>query len=253
MPNFKQSSNLLLRSFSATILERLAPASELVSLNRGDWMARSNQPIEHLYFPVDGVGSVVAGTGGRQLEIGVFGREGMSGTAFAYGVGQSPYDTYMQIPGSAWRVTADALRQAAAQSPDLQRLLIRYAYAFSVQAAETAFANALFSLEQRLARWLLMCHDRLDGDEIAVTHELLSVMLGVRRPAVTLAVQTIEGAGMVRATRAKIEIRDREKLIAVAGGAYGTSGTEYRRVMTSPAALSQPLPASNPEPSHAVT
>ncbi|BCW89128.1 hypothetical protein sos41_22840 [Alphaproteobacteria bacterium SO-S41] len=219
-------------------------------MNRGDWMARSNQPIEHLYFPTEGVGSVVAGIDGRQLEIGVFGREGMSGTAFAYGVGQSPYDTYMQVPGVAWRVAAAALRDAAAGAPDVQRILVRYAYAFSVQTAETAFANALFSLEQRLARWLLMCHDRLDGDEIAITHELLSVMLGVRRPAVTLAVQTIEGAGMVRATRAKIEIRDREKLIAVAGGAYGTSGSEYRRVVPVSAAAAPTLQASSPEPTH---
>ena len=236
MPNLRQSSNALLRSFSAASLEHIASSSELVVLKRGDWMARANQPIEHLYFPIEGIGSVVAGADGRQLEIGIFGRDGMSGTAFAHGVSQSPYDTYMQVPGAAWRVPADSVREAAAHDPELQQTLLRYAYAFSVQTAETAFVNALFTLEQRLARWLLMCHDRLNGDEIGVTHELLSIMLGVRRPAVTLAVQALEGAGMVRATRARLEIRDREKLIAVAGAAYGTSSAEYRRVVKAKAA-----------------
>lgn len=236
MPNLKQSSNVLLRSFSPASLERIAPSSDLVVLKRGDWMARANEPIEHLYFPIDGVGSVVAGMDGRQLEIGVFGRDGMSGTAFAYGVSQSPYDTYMQVPGAAWRISAAAVREALTADPELERTLLRYAYAFSVQTAETAFVNALFTLEQRLARWLLMCHDRLNGDEIPVTHELLSIMLGVRRPAVTLSVQAIEGAGMVRATRARLEIRDREKLMDLAGAAYGTSGSEYRRVVKAKAA-----------------
>lgn len=137
----------------------------------------------------------------------------------------------MQIPGTAWRLPTQSLRDAMDVSPELVSILSRYAVAFGAQVAETAFSNGLFSLEQRLARWLLMCHDRAIGDDIAITHEFLSVMLGVRRPAVTLGVQALEGTSVIRATRGHITIRNRVRLTEVAGEAYGAAASEYRRLL----------------------
>jgi CRP-like cAMP-binding protein len=134
------------------------------------------------------------------------------------------------VPGSALRMDADALRQAIGQSPSLHQHLLRYIETFQVQVAYTALSHGSFTIEERLARWLLMCHDRLDGNDLPLVHEFLSMMLGVRRSGVTIAVQTLEGTGAIKATRGHIIIRDREMLEEAANGSYGVPEAEYRRL-----------------------
>jgi hypothetical protein len=108
---------------------------------------------------------------------------------------------------------------------------MRYVHAFHIQATYTALINARCKIEERLARWLLMCDDRVVGSRLVITHEYLSVMLGVRRPGVTVALQVIEGRGLVQSRRGEVIIRDREGLIQLADGGYGESEAEYRRLV----------------------
>jgi CRP-like cAMP-binding protein len=143
--------------------------------------------------------------------------------------------------GSANRIGADQLRAAFMKRPGMHRLLQLYARAFSIQVAATALANGRSNIEERLARWLLMLHDRMDGNRINLTHEFLSVMLGVRRPGVTVALHVLEGKGLIKSNRAELIILDREGLIGFAEGAYGVPEREYQRLMTKAQDVSEGL------------
>jgi CRP-like cAMP-binding protein len=123
------------------------------------------------------------------------------------------------------------LSSALETSATLRTLLLRYSQAFSIQVAFTALCNGRYTIEERLSRWLLMCHDRVDGDTIPVTHDFLALMLGVRRAGVTIALQILEGDHILKATRGRIEIRDRAELLQTAGGSYGLPEAEYERLM----------------------
>ncbi len=115
--------------------------------------------------------------------------------------------------------------------PVFSNLLARYIQAFGSQISFTALSNAVHSIDERLARWLLMCHDRVDGDEIALTHEFISLMLAVRRPSVTTALHVLEGYKLIRSERGRITIRDRQALETFAGDAYGKPEQEYSRLI----------------------
>ncbi|MBE7202451.1 MAG: Crp/Fnr family transcriptional regulator, partial [Parafilimonas terrae] len=129
------------------------------------------------------------------------------------------------------RIPVAALRAATEASRSLRDLLLRYVQTFLVQVAQTAIANAGTPAEERLARWLLMYHDRQDGDDLSVTHEFLSIMLGVRRPTVTVAIHTLEGAGLIRARRGRIRVLSRARLEEAAGRTYGPAEAEYERLV----------------------
>jgi CRP-like cAMP-binding protein len=155
----------------------------------------------------------------------------MSGLPVLLGSGRSPYQCFIQIEDSAIRLPADAFGQAVENSPSMLALFLRYAQASSVQVAHTALSNAIHTINERLARWLLMCHDRLPTDEIALTHDFMALMLGTRRSSVTIALQTLEGSGLVRAVRGKVTVRDRLGLEEFAGDAYGAPEAEYERLI----------------------
>jgi CRP-like cAMP-binding protein len=224
--------NRLLRTLSSDDLSLLQPHLEAVSLGRGDVMIDANRPIEQAYFPEDSISSVVAITPrGRRIEVGIFGCDGMSGTPLLLASDRTPHESFIQVPGSALRVEAEHLKRAIRQSPSLHQLLLRYVQVFNVQVAHTALSHGSYTIDERLARWILMCHDRLDGDDLPLVHEFLDLMLGVRRSGVTIAVQMLEGVGMIRATRGLIQVRDRAKLEETAGGSYGVPEAEYRRLI----------------------
>ncbi|MSU91570.1 helix-turn-helix domain-containing protein [Rhodobacteraceae bacterium 2CG4] len=190
----------------------------------------ANRSIESVYFPVSGIGSIIAlGTNGRRVESGLFGRDGMSGTSVLIGADRSPNDTLMQVPGHGQSIPVDRLNDLMEQNPALRRHLTRYVQALMIQTAHTALSNVHAKLEDRLARWILMCHDRIDGNSLAQTHEFLSIMLGVRRAGVTIGIHILEGKGMIRATRGRIQILDREGLEAEAEQIYGVPEAEYSR------------------------
>jgi len=163
---------------------------------------------------------VADGSGMRGIEVGLIGREGMTGLAVVMGNDRSPHDTYIQAAGAGQRIGAAKLRRAMNRSVPLQRSLMLYAHAFLIQTAQTALANGRSKNAERLARWLLMADDRIDGGELPLTHKFLSIMLGVQRPGVTLAVQALEHAGLISAGRGVITILDRKGLEKMSNGTY---------------------------------
>jgi len=178
-------------------------------------------PIDHVYFVESGVVSVVAnGLGKREIEVGIIGFEGMTGLSVIMGEANAANESFVQIAGSGQRISARRLRAAIGQSATLHREFLRYAHQFMIQTARTALANGRSKIEERLARWLLMAHDRIDGDEMLLTHEFLSTMLGVRRAGVTEALSLLQDAGLVRSRRGKIAILDRAGLEASSDGTY---------------------------------
>ncbi|WDR01894.1 Crp/Fnr family transcriptional regulator [Devosia algicola] len=213
----------------------LAEHLEPVSYVQKDEIEQPGSIIESVIFPETGLLSVVAHLPeGRDIEVGIVGRDGMSGTGVVQFDEIAAFSTFVQIEGRGLKLDVKSLRVALAQSISLNIIFNRYARSFAIQIASTALANGRSRLEERLARWLVMVQDRIDSDKIAITHEFLSVMLGVRRSGVTDALHILEGRGLVRANRGEIVIRDREGLIVLGDGAYGMAELEYQRIMGMP-------------------
>jgi len=227
------TTNLLLGAMHPEDLALLSPNLEKVTLARRQVLAVPGQPIEHVYFLEDGVASVVAASGDSTMtEVGIFGREGLSAISVLLGSDRSPHETFLQVDGtSALRIGADRFRAAIADSPRLKELLLRYVQTFLTQVAYSVASNAHSRIEVRLARWLLMCHDRIDGDEVHLTHEFMSMMVAAQRTGVTLTLHILEGAGIIQSQRARITILDRDKLEELAGDSYGQPEAEYRRLI----------------------
>ena len=233
MPFINQTSlrNRLLRHLSPEDFALLAPHLEPVDLPKDYVLSEPHQPFEYAFFFERGLASIIATSTERQLvETGIYGRDGFGPTGLAMGVRHSPYRSIVQVPGEGHRLPAGALREAIAASRTLHDLLLRFTYALSVQTAYTALSNAAHPVDERLARWLLMCHDR-SGDEIALTHDFLSIMLAVRRPSVTTALHVLEGNRFIRTSRGMVVIRDRPALEEFAGDAYGQPEAEYARLI----------------------
>ena len=165
------------------------------------------------------------------IEIGIIGREGVVNVPVLLAADRSPTDAFIQIAGTGLALSAARLRSAAEQSPVLNRMLLHFAAAFLIQTAATALANGRATVLERLARWLLMAHDRVDGDELPLTHDFLSVMLGVRRPGVTVALQELEGRALIRRGRGSVVMLDRAGLDAIANGYYGVPEAELSRLL----------------------
>ena len=159
---------------------RLGDIAVLLPLT-GERHGISVSPIEHVYFITDAIVSVVAKYLENDVEIGIIGCEGMTGSALILGAESSSYATYIQVAGKGQRISSEKFRQCMDQSQTLRPWLLRYVHAFAVQTAHTGVANARARIPERLARWLLMSHDRVPGDELALTHEFLSTMLATRR------------------------------------------------------------------------
>ncbi len=216
------TDNRLLASLNAADRARLEPHLEFVALHVREVLEHPNRPITYVHFPLSGVASVIANAPEYRLEVGIIGREGMTGISIILGAEDSPHECFIQIAGESLRIDVAELKQALAERPSLQARCLLYVRAFLLQTAETALANGRCTIEERLARWLLMSHDRLDGDDVPITHEFLSLMLGVRRPGVTVALQNLEGSKVIRNTRGLVTIIDREEMEQIAGGAYST-------------------------------
>jgi CRP-like cAMP-binding protein len=227
--------NRLLQAMSEDDFARLAPHLEPVILSVKDMLVEPNQPIEHVYFLEEGLASVVAiSPNNERLEVGHIGREGMTGEPILLTVDRTPHQTFIQVAGSGLRMRAEALSGAMEASPSLKALLLRWVQVLMIQTAQSALANGRYTIQERLARWLLMCHDRLDGDGLPLTHEFLSLMLGVRRSGVTEALHVLEGVKIVRTSRGRIHVLDREKLEEIAGDCYGLPEAEYARLIGLP-------------------
>ena len=229
-PTTTRSPNRILSRLSQEEFGLLGPHLEAMELPVRKQLESRNKPIEAVYFIEGGFASVVANGTGRSIEVGIVGREGMTGLSVIMGTDRSPHETYMQVGGNGQRIPSAKLCQAVEESPALHRHFLRYGHAFVVQTAQTALANGRSKIEERLARWLLMANDRLDGDEVPLTHEFLSVMLGVRRPGVTVALDLLEKAGLIQAKRRAVGIVDRTGLRKISNGAYGAAEAEFKRL-----------------------
>jgi CRP-like cAMP-binding protein len=205
--------NRVLAQLSAKDFGLLEPKLEPVDLPLRLVLEKRGKPIKAVYFPENGFASVVATSAkNRAIEVGVIGRDGMTGVAVVLGSDRADDETFIQAAGHGHRIQADHLRESAAKSSTLQSSLLRYVQTFLTQTKQTAVANGSSTIEARLARWLLMADDRIQGDELPLTHEFLAMMLATRRPGVTVAFQELEKAGLISRRRGRVVILDRESL-----------------------------------------
>jgi CRP-like cAMP-binding protein len=227
-----RSGNKLLTSLADSDFNLLAPHLEFVTLGLRKSLERPNRRIDAVYFPEAGFASVVAvQSSGKEVEVGLIGREGMTGLPIVFGDHRSPHATYIQAPGTGTFMPATELRKAFQSSPSLRDSLLKFVQAFGVQTTHTAICNARSKLDVRLARWLLMAHDRIGEDTLRLTHEFLSLMLGVRRAGVTDALHGLRKRGLIAYGRGQITVKDRKGMERTAGGAYGVPEAEYRRLI----------------------
>jgi CRP-like cAMP-binding protein len=224
--------NLLLAALSAADQALLQPHLRSVFMAVPEVLERPNRPIQTIYFPGSGIASVVAvQANNTQVEVGLVGREGMTGTAVVLNCAQSPHSTYIQVAGEGQRMRASELSKAMITSESLRGTLLKFVQVFMVQTAHTAIANARAHIDQRLARWILMAHDRTQNDKLPLTHEFLALMLGVRRAGVTEALQTLKQRNLIATGRNQILVLDRKGLEQTAGPAYGAPEKEYQRLL----------------------
>ncbi len=213
--------NDLLSRISSADFALLSADLVLVDLPRAMELSSPGQMIAHCWFLEDGIASMVATSrDGQETEAGIVGREGMTDVATFLGASHTPLRSFIQIPGHGLRLPVRTMTAAYAASETIRATFNLFAHDLFCQVAQTALANASYSVEERLARWLLMCGDRLGSDDIALTHEFLSVMLNVRRAGVTLAIQSLQGAGFVEPRRGAVRIVDRDGLERSARDAY---------------------------------
>jgi CRP-like cAMP-binding protein len=224
--------NQLLSAMAVTDLALLRPYLKPIEMAVFKEMERPNRPIDTVYFMEAGIASVVAVQPDEtKVEVGLIGREGMSGIAVVLGGEQSPHSTYIQVAGEGLRMPAKELRKAMDASSSLHKLLLKFAQVFMVQTAHTAIANARSHIDQRLARWILMAHDRTGATTIPLTHEFLSLMLGVRRAGVTEALQNLKRQKLIGNGRSQIVVLERKGIERLAGSSYGVPEKEYRRLI----------------------
>jgi CRP-like cAMP-binding protein len=227
------TSNRLLNFVSAPDRALLAPHLQRQTMVQHQSLEKPNKAIEHVYFPEDGIALVVGDskTTGA-IEVGIIGKEGMTGLMVVLGNDRSPLETFCQVPGSVLVISTKALRHAMDRSRTLRPLLLRYVQIFVIQTSQAALANAAALLTQRLARLLLMCEDRLSLKHIPLTHDVLSKLLGVQRTGVTIALGELESRGLIGLKRGLILILDRPALMKLTNGSYGVTEKEYERRLT---------------------
>ena len=223
--------NHLLSGLSADAWNAIRTRLEPIDLPRNFHIAGFDAAIAHHYFPEDGVASMVAvSAAGERTEIGLVGRDGVTPLVAILDAERHPFEFMMQVSGKGHRIKREALQELVAENVEVRRILERFALSLFTQTAYTALSNAVQRIDARLARWILMIDDRVDGHRIDVTHEFLAVMLAVRRPGVTNALHVLEGENLIYSDRGVIRIRDRGALEAFAGAAYGTPERVLRRM-----------------------
>jgi CRP-like cAMP-binding protein len=204
--------NRLLAALPRDALEQILPLLTHVPLASGMTIYEPHVPITHVYFVLSGIISMVSEMREGTVEIGTVGCEGMSGLPVVLAADTMPSRAFVQVPGEALRMNADDLVRTMDASPQLRRLVYRYVLALFDQTAQHAACNRLHGLEERCARWLLMTHDRVVGDVLLLKQQFLAEMLGVHRPAVTLAAGALQKAGIIRYSRGKVTVLDRAAL-----------------------------------------
>src|SRR6266700_1252639 len=215
------SSNRILSRLSRQDFALLEPHLEPVDLPVRKPLEARRKRIDQVYFIESGFASVVAnGTSKPSIEVGIIGREGMTGLAIVLGSDRAQHATYIQAAGKGLRISAARLREADERSNTLHRAMLHFAHSFLAQTTTTALANGRSKIEERLARWLLMADDRIDSEELPLTHEFLGLMLGTHRPGVTNAMNALKDNGLIATQRKGITILNRKALEKKSNGTY---------------------------------
>jgi CRP-like cAMP-binding protein len=227
--------NGLLEALPSEALERLIPYLERVPLKKRQILHERNIPVSHGYFIEHGTASLLSRVDGQcGIEVGIVGYRDFAGIPIVLGTGRTPHRCIVQVPGEALRIHANDLQLAMAEIPALRRLLLSYVQASMVQSAQLVVCNTRHSVRERLARWLLVAHDRSHGDALELTHHSLSRSLGVRRAGVTTAMGRMEEAGLIRRGRGRVLIANREALEAEACECYQAIRLEHQRIVCQP-------------------
>jgi CRP-like cAMP-binding protein len=225
-------TNRLLSALPSEYFQEIADGLERVSLGLRQILYEPRKPMEYVYFPVNGVMSMLADMGEEKLvEVATVGNEGMVGLPVFLGATDTPGVSFSQIPGDALRMKADFFRKITENGGVLAKILHRYTQALMVQISQGTACNRVHSIEQRCARWLLLTHDRVGGDEFMLTQEFLSQMLGVRRATVNEIATKLQEAGYVSYSRGRIRIANREGLESVSCRCYRVIRDEYDRML----------------------
>ena len=226
------SQNDLLATLPGDELERLHYHLELVPLPLGEVIYESGGKLSHLYFPTTAIVSLLYVTeDGASAEISIVGNEGVIGVAIFMGGGTMPNMAVVQSAGYAYRLKAQLLEQEFNRSLPMRHLLLRYTQALLTQMAQTAVCNRHHSIEQQLCRWLLLSFDRLPSNELVMTQELISNMLGVRREGITDAARKLQSTGLIAYRRGHITLLDRSGLEKKICECYSVVKREYDRLL----------------------
>jgi CRP-like cAMP-binding protein len=226
--------NRLLGALPPEDLARLWPRLERVELPVHHILHPAGEPITAVHFPEAGFVSMLATLeNGDAAEVGLVGPEGVVGLPLLLGADRAPFEAMMQAGGTLLRLEAAAFQEELEARPAFRAALLRYVLAFTVQVSQTAACNGRHHVEDRLARWLLMAHDRVEGDDFPMTHEFLSMMLGVRRAGVSVAAATLQRAGLIRYERGRMAITDRPGLEAMSCECYNLVEQEFGRLLGS--------------------
>ncbi|MBV8518287.1 MAG: Crp/Fnr family transcriptional regulator [Acidobacteria bacterium] len=225
-------TNRLLQNFPADALQDLQSSLERVTLDYGQPLIVPNEPIQHVYFPLSALASLVTVLeDGTTVEAGSVGREGMVGIPILLGEPTTPMQTVTQIAGESLRAPASVMKRLFDTNPAVTTLLQRYVHTLFVIASQSAACNRRHDVQARLARWLLMSSDGIDSNDVGITQEYLAAMLGVRRPGVTIAAVKLQEDGFIRYSRGFVQIVDREGLEAAACECYHVVKAEYDRLL----------------------
>jgi len=224
--------NRLLAALPADEYEHLLPRLEQVSFSLGEVVYEFGGHLDYVFFPTTSIVSLLyTMENGTSAEMGLTGNDGVVGIALFMGGGTMPNRAVVQGAGDALRMKAKVLRDEFARGGKFQRLLLRYTQALITQISQTAVCNRLHAVEQQLCRWLLLSHDRVKGDELIMTQELIADMLGVRREGVTVAAGRLHDAGAISYIRGHIKILDREKLEDTVCECYQVVKDEFDRLL----------------------
>lgn len=214
--------NIILLSLPDEEYSILRPCLEATELPQYQILHEPGEKIEFTYFLNKGMTSLVAlSQDGRSVEVGVVGKEGMVGMSLTMGLQRETFRAIMQMPGNGLQIAADVFQDVLLCAPTLRSELTRFALKHGMQVAQLAACNRLHEVEQRLARWLLMCQDRIDSPLLPLTHEFLAQMLGTGRPSVSLAVGALEEAGVIENLRGSVKVLNRKGLEEFACECYG--------------------------------
>ena len=226
------SCNRLLASLGDDEYRELAPDLQAVHLHRKEVVGERGKAAEYVYFPCGGVLSVLAYMqSGAAVEVGTIGKEGFFGLELLVGGAQWTETTVCQIEGRSLRMSASAFRDAIKDDTPLRRVGQRYLMAYLSLVSQSVACNRLHNIEERFARWMLMTHDRVDGDEFFLTQDFIADMLGVHRPSVSLVAGAYQQAGFIKYSRGWMQILDRAGLKEASCECYAASKSQFERVL----------------------